>query len=99
MRALKLSEDLRPLSDLKTSPNDLVKQVEESGRPVVLTRYGKGVAVLLSLQAFEDLEAAAARVELIGALEEAQKDVDAGKLVSNDKMNALFAQWDKEDAP
>ncbi len=99
MRALKLSEDLRPISDLKTSPNDLVKQVEQSGRPVVLTRHGKGVAVLLSLQAFEDLEASAARVELLGALKEAQKDVDAGNLISDDKMNALFTQWDDSLTP
>lgn len=99
MRALKLSEDLRPLSELKTSPNELVKHVEESGRPVVLTRYGKGVAVLLSLQSFEDLEAAAGKARLLGALQEAQRDVDGGKLIPHEEMDALLAAWEKEDGP
>lgn len=96
MPVLKLSEDLRPLSDMKTKPNDLVKQVEETGRPVVLTRYGKGVAVLISLKSFEDLEAAAGKLRLLSALREAEKAVDEGMVIAHEEMDALLASWESD---
>ena len=59
MGALKLSSDLRPLSDLKSGAAEVVRQVTETGRAVVLTRHGRGVAVMLSLESYEELEESA----------------------------------------
>lgn len=83
---------------MKAKPNEVVTQVEKSGRPVVLTRYGKGVAVLLSVDAFEELEAAAARLKLLGALREAEKAVSAGDVVSHEEMDQILGQWSADGA-
>jgi prevent-host-death family protein len=49
----KFSEDVIPLSDLKVNPGRVVRQVDETSRPVLLTSRGRGVAVVQSLRDFE----------------------------------------------
>jgi len=94
--AVRISEDLRPLTDLKKHPNEIVKLTEESGRPVILTRYGKGVAVLLSVSAYEDLEDAAARLRLLFALQEADRAVARGEVVEHEEVDRMLAEWEDD---
>ena len=96
MAIVRLSEDLRPLTDLKAHPNALVQQAVETGRPVVLTRYGKGVAVLLSVDAYEALEEAAARLRLLAAVREADAAVSRGDVVASDEVDALLRSWEQD---
>ena len=49
----KFSEDIVTISDLKINPGKIIRQVQEAHRPVVLTRRGRGVAVVQSLSDFE----------------------------------------------
>ncbi|MBM4364623.1 MAG: type II toxin-antitoxin system Phd/YefM family antitoxin [Deltaproteobacteria bacterium] len=80
---LKMSEDLRPLTDLKSEAGDIVGQVERTGRPVVITRHGRGVAVILSLAAFEEMQARMETGDLRRALAEGEEDVRAGRLLTH----------------
>jgi prevent-host-death family protein len=50
----KFSEDIVPISDLKINPGRIIRQVQETRRPVVLTNRGRGVAVVRSLNDFEE---------------------------------------------
>lgn len=50
---VKFSEDIVPLTDIKTNPGKVVRQTKESHRPVLLTSRGRGVAVVQSLEDFE----------------------------------------------
>ena len=47
--ALPGSEQLVPLTDLKINAGRVVRHAEESHRPVLLTRRGRGIAVLQSV--------------------------------------------------
>ena len=88
MKALKLSEDLKPLSDLKSRAAEVVRQVEETGRPVVITRHGRGVAVVMSLETFETYRALEERLELFRAVQAAEADVVAGRVHSQADVEA-----------
>lgn len=50
---VKFSEDVIPLGDLKVNPGKVVRRASESGRPVLLTSRGRGVAVVQTLPEFE----------------------------------------------
>ena len=50
---VKYSEDVVPISDLKVNPGRIVRQVDKTCRPVLLTSRGRGVAVVQSLKDFE----------------------------------------------
>jgi antitoxin YefM len=91
MKPLKLTEDLRPLSDLKSRPNDVVRQVTETGRPVVITRHGRGVAVVISIGEFEEYRAIMEQRELQRALDEAVEDVVTGRTVPH---SAVVQRWE-----
>ena len=54
--AIKFSEDLVPLSDLKVNPGRVVKHATEVHRPVLVTSRGRGVAVVQSVSDYEKAE-------------------------------------------
>ena len=93
-RAMKLSEDLRPVSELKTRPGEVLEHVQKTGRPVVLTRHGKGVAVVMSLSAYEELEAAGRREELRAAVADAEAAYTRGEYVEGNVVDAQLAKWE-----
>jgi antitoxin YefM len=98
MDNLKISEDLRPLSDLKSKASEIVRQANENGRPVVLTRHGRGVAVVLSLELFEEMQADARRTELQRAVEDAERDLEAGHHVSHTEVESKLKRWTRGEA-
>ena len=54
--AIKFSEDVNPLTDLKTNPGRIVRHATEAHRPVLLTSRGRGVAVVQSIADYESTE-------------------------------------------
>lgn len=93
MHRFKLSEDLRPVSDLEHQTSEVIHQAQETGRPVVLTEAGRGVAVVLSISAFEDLQNAAERMELQRAVDEAERDLAQGNWVEHSDIEAKLKRW------
>ena len=77
--AVRFSEDVVPLTDLKTNPGRVVKHAAESHRPVLLTRRGRGVAVM---QSVIDYEAAEEDRVFMRAVVEGLSDLEAGREVS-----------------
>ena len=77
--AVRFSEDVVPLTDLKTNPGRVVKHAAESHRPVLLTRRGRGVAVM---QSVIDYETAEEERVFMRAVVEGLSDLEAGREVS-----------------
>ncbi len=77
--AVKFSEDIIPLTDLKANPGRVVRQVADSRRPVLLTSRGRGVAVV---QSVAEYEAAEEEREFMRAVVQGIADVEAGREVS-----------------
>lgn len=85
--AVKFSEDVVPLGDMKINPGKVVRRIDETGRPVLLTSHGRGVAVVQSLDEFE---AAQEERDFMRAVVAGLADVDAGRVVSlDDAMRSL----------
>ena len=53
MTMLDLSEDTHSLSDFKRNTSELVKQMEETGRPIVLTINGKARLVVQNAASYQ----------------------------------------------
>jgi len=93
---LQISEDIRPISELKSRGSEIVTQVIETRRPVVLTRHGRGVAVMLSVDDYESLFQAAQRGALVEALREGERDFAAGRVLTHEEMRARWLTEDPE---
>jgi prevent-host-death family protein len=81
--AVKFSEDVVPLGDLKVNPGKIVRRVDETGRPVLLTSHGRGVAVL---QALGEYEAAQEERDFMRAVVAGLADIEAGRVMSLDEV-------------
>lgn len=85
--SMKFSVDVVPLTDLKVNPGRVVKHATEAHRPVLLTRGGRGVAVMQSLA---DYEQAAEERAFMRAVVEGLADLDAGREVPLSEAKARF---------
>jgi len=62
MRRLKIDQDIKPLSEVRTGIAGYIRQVRDTKRPVIITQHGKGVAVLMDAAEYENMEE---RLELL----------------------------------
>lgn len=79
MQAVKFSEDVIPLTDLKINPGKLVKQVADNHRPMLLTSRGRGVAVL---QGIADFEARDEEQKFMRAIVQGLMELEEGREIS-----------------
>lgn len=64
-------QSVRPVSDLRNKFAEISEDVHESGRPVVLTRNGRGDMVVMSIESFEELSF---HSEVLAALRDAERE-------------------------
>lgn len=75
---VRFSEDVVPLGDMKVNPGKVVRQVDETGRPVLLTSHGRGVAVV---QALSEYEAVQEERDFMRAVVAGLADIEAGRVI------------------
>ena len=73
---LKITEDIRSITDLKRNTNSILTQVHNTRRPVVLTVKGKAIAVLLDAKEYERITNA---FNLLQQLIPAEEDIRASR--------------------
>lgn len=51
----RLNKDIKPLSEFRANAAMFLMEIQDSGRPLVLTQRGHSTAVVLSAEIFESL--------------------------------------------
>jgi len=88
------SEDVRPISELKTRNAALVGHVRETGRPLLLTRRGRGVAVLLDVKEYQQL---VEHQQLVEAVVEGREAIESGDVRFHDEAVAILESFGSSD--
>ena len=83
--SMDLTEDIYPAADLQSKAEGLLRQVQDTRRPVVLTQEGKGAAVLVDLDTYQSL---LDEVELLRDVHRGLAAIEAGKVVPHDEARA-----------
>lgn len=73
---MKISTDIKPVTYLKSRAADMLKQVNETRRPIVITQNGEPRAVLQDPESYENMRNTIGLLKLISLGEE---DVRKGK--------------------
>ena len=84
-RALDLESDIKPVSEFRANAAETIRQVQSTGRPVVLTQRGRSSVVLLDVSAYQ------AMVRQLEEYEDVLRglaDAEAGRTVAHDKALA-----------
>ncbi len=86
MQRLRIDQDIKPLSEVRTGIASFIKQVHDTKRPVVITQHGKGVAVLLDVNEYESMQE---RMELLTDIQTSINQIDNGDGVAHDKAKEM----------
>ena len=80
---MNISSDIKPVTYLKSRAADILKQINETHRPVIITQNGEPKAVIQDPQSFENMKNAIGILKLSSLGEE---DLRAGKMRSQEEV-------------
>ena len=80
---MNISKDIKPITYLKSKAPDLLKQINETRRPVVITQNGEPRAVLQDPQSYENMRNA---IGILKLLSQSEDDVRQGKTKSQEEV-------------
>lgn len=83
---LRVDEDIRPLSDFRAGIASFVKQINETHRPIILTQRGRGVAVLVGVHQYQNMQE---RLELLEDIYRAEAQIEAGEGIPHEKAKEM----------
>ena len=81
MQRLKIDQDIKPLSEVRTGIANFIKQVHNTKRPVIITQHGKSVAVLLDVYEYEAMQE---KIELLTDIQTSVNQLENGEGIGHE---------------
>jgi len=82
-----LAKDLKPISYVKAHTTEIVKYVEDSRTPVVITQNGEAKAVIIDIESYQKTINA---ITLAKLLSFGEKDIKDGNVVTHKNAKKIF---------
>ena len=93
MQRLKIDQDIRPLSEVRTGIANFIKQVHDTKRPVIITQHGKGVAVLLDAHEYEAMQE---KLELLTDVQISLNQLESGQGINHEDAKEKVLNRDQK---
>lgn len=87
---MNIKEDIKPISYIKTNAADMLKRVNDTHHPMIITQNGEAKAVLLDTETYQSM------INSIGILKimsQSEKDIEKGEVIEQEQ---LFNDVDKK---
>lgn len=78
-----LSEDIKPISYLKSKTADVINNVNENQRTIIITQNGEAKAVIQDIKSYENLQNSLNFLKLIV---QSENDIENKDVVEQEKM-------------
>ncbi|KPA18244.1 Prevent-host-death protein [Candidatus Magnetomorum sp. HK-1] len=86
MQRLKIAQDIKPLSEVRSGFATYIKQVHDTKRPVIITQHGKGVAVLLGAYEYEAMQE---KIELLTDIQTSINQLENGAGINHQNAKEI----------
>jgi len=80
LKRIQLNEDIIPISEFRYNVSEVIKKAKNSKRPVLITQNGKGSAVIIDVDEYEQLMET---LEITRAIKRAEQDIEAGRTITH----------------
>jgi len=80
-----ISKDIKPITYLKSRASDLLNQINQTHRPVVITQNGEPKAILQDPESYQSMRNAIGILKLIS---QGERDISNGKSKSQEEVFA-----------
>jgi len=87
---MKLTEDIKPITFMKTNSADLIRLVNTNQRPIVITQNGEAKAVLQDIDSYEKQKELFMLLKIVA---QGEQDIKNNKLIEHEN---LFTKLDKK---
>ncbi len=77
---MNVSEDIKPISYIKTNAADMLKRVNETHSPIVITQNGEAKAVLMDTKSYQDMRNSLGILKLMAT---GERDIENNELVEH----------------
>lgn len=80
---MQLMNDIKPVTYLKSRAADVLKHINETHRPMIITQNGEAKAVIQDPQSYEDMKNA---ISLLKLLSFAEEDIKNGNVQNEEDV-------------
>ena len=80
---MNLSQDIKPISYLKSKTADVINSVNESQRTIIITQNGEAKAVIQDIKSYENLQNS---LNLLKLIVQSENDIENNKIISQESM-------------
>jgi len=78
-----LSQDIKPISYLKAKTADVINNVNENQRVIIITQNGEAKAVVQDIKSYENLQNS---LNLLKLIVQSENDIDNKNIIEQEKM-------------
>jgi prevent-host-death family protein len=100
MKHIQVSEDIVSLSDFKNHASKMLRQAQNSRRPIIITQNGKPAGVLISPAEFDFLSE---QSRFINAVKSGLTDIEQGHVLTDEELDRALDEtamvWDRQEWP
>ncbi len=90
MKRIQLDKDIQPLSAFRANAAAIIETLKKDRRPVVITQHGKGSAVLLDVNDYEQM---IETIEILQEINQAREELAAGKGIPHEEAMASIREY------
>jgi prevent-host-death family protein len=85
-----LSQDIKPISYLKSKTADVINNVNENQRSIIITQNGEAKAVIQDIKSYENLQNS---LNLLKLIVQSENDIENNNIIDQEEM---FNNLDKK---
>lgn len=89
---MRFSSQVKPVSYLKSHAAEIIKDITENRKPMLITQNGEAKLVVMDVRSYEEQEETLALLKLLAL---GNREIERGDYRS---ANDVFAELDKEDS-
>ncbi len=87
---MNLKDDIRPISYIKTNAADMLRRVNDTHNPIIITQNGEAKAVLLDTESYQSMKNS---LGILKILSQSEKNIDENELYTQE---CVFSELDEK---
>jgi prevent-host-death family protein len=85
---MNFKDDIRPISYIKTNAADMLKRVNDTHNPIIITQNGEAKAVLLDTESYQSMKNS---IGILKVFSQSEKNIDENKVYTQE---SVFSELD-----
>lgn len=77
--------NLQPVTEVKRRATELIKELQETKQPLLITQHGRAAAVMMDIESYEAMQR---RMEILMLLSEGRRDIAEGRIIPHEEVMA-----------